>query len=114
MTRPKPRRATVTVNSVRSEDNFLATALSRVLQAPYFFLECAPAVRVVPEHVEGGAGGGQEHGVAGDRGEAGPPPPSPARRATGPGQDAPPGPPDQLPGLAHRPPPLSPPPQPGG
>src|SRR5213083_599291 len=72
MTRPKPRRATVTVNSVRSEDNLLATVHPGVLQALYFFLECAPAVRVVLEHVEGGAGGGQEHGVPGDAGEAGP------------------------------------------
>src|SRR6266568_3064692 len=70
MTRPKPRRATVTVKSVRSEESFLA--IPPPLQPRDFLLEGPAAMGIVLEHVEGGAGGGEEHGVAREGGGPGP------------------------------------------
>src|SRR5262245_27642606 len=62
ITIPVASRARVTAKSVMSDDSFLAK-LPR--QGADGFLEDTPAVGVVLEHVEGGAGGRQDHGVAG-------------------------------------------------
>src|SRR5262245_17425778 len=63
MTRPSPTRATLTAKSVVSEASFLAIG-PRSGQPADLVLEGAPPLRVVAEHVERRAGGGQENDVA--------------------------------------------------